>query len=157
MGTVSTLPAFLDAFRAKLLLRSELAGVNIYTGPVDDLSIGEEALVFAVDETEGELEYKTLPHAEAFESYDVEGRIWIVVAGAGETAIKAARDRAFVLFAEVASELKADNVSTAGTVTALGVSDARITEWTLKQIVVDGGRDARITFNVEVRAEFTPA
>jgi len=157
MGAVTTVGAFLDAFCTKLVTRGGLAGVHVFTGPVDDISIGEEAIVFAVDETSAEFSYRTLPHIEVFEEYDVEGRIWVVKPGAGEAAIKATRDRALAIFEQVVDELATDNTSTAATVTALAVDDARVTGWELTQVVIDGGRDCRLAFTVSVKAKFTPA
>lgn len=157
MGAVTTVGVFLDALRTKLGIRAGLAGVHIFTGPVDDVAIGEEAIVFAVDETNATFNYRTLPRIEVFEEYDVEGRIWVVKPGGGEAAIKATRDRALAIFEQVADELAADNTSTAGTVSALGVEDARITDWNLTQVVLDGGRDCRLAFTISVTTTFTPA
>ena len=157
MGAVTTIGTFLDAFRTKLLARGGLAGVAVFTGPVDDVSVGKDAIVFAVDETSAEFSYRTLPALEVFESYNVEGRIWVVKPGAGETAIKTARDRALAIFEQVVDELATDNTSTPQTVSTLGVDDARVTSWQLTQVVIDGGRDCRLAFTVSVTSTFTPA
>jgi hypothetical protein len=157
MGSVTTVGTFLDTLRTQLTARGGLAGVAVFTGPVDNLSIGKEAVVFSVEETSTRYEYRTVPMAEVTEEYNVEGRIWIVKAGAGETVIKAARDRALAILEQVADELAAHNATTAATVAALGVDDARIDGWSLSQLVIDGGRDCRISFNVRVRAKFTPS
>jgi hypothetical protein len=156
MGAVSTVGTLLDTFRTKLVARTGLAGVAVHTGAVDEISIGTEAIVFAVEDTKVDYRYRTLPHLEVFEEYVIEGRIWIVKAGGGETVIKSARDRALAILEEVADELATDNTSTATTVSALGVNDARLTGWTLSQYPIDGGRDCRIAFNVDVSATFTP-
>jgi hypothetical protein len=147
---------FLDKLRDRLSERSGLRGVAIYSGPVDDLSIGQEAIVFAVEPFTADFSYRTLPALEVFEEYPVEGRIWVVKAGGGEAIIKAARDRTIELFAEVCAELADDNASTPDTQAALGVDDARVATWTLTQFVIDGGRDCRLTFKIDVSARFTP-
>jgi len=157
MGSVTTVGTFLDTLRTKLLARPGMAGVAVYTGPVDELSIGEEAIVFAVEEMSATFTYRTLPKIEVFETYPVEGRIWIVKPGAGETVIKATRDRALALLEQVVDELATDNTSTAATVSALGINDARITSWSLTQVAIDGGRDCRLAFTIDCEATVTPA
>lgn len=157
MGSVTTVGTFLDNLRTNLTALGGMSGVAVYTGAVDHLSIGEEAIVFAVTTTEASFAYRTLPHAEVFETYPVEGRIWIVKAGSGETVIKAARDRALALLELVADELAAHNTPTTATQAAFGVDDARIRSWTLEQLVIDGGRDCRVGFTIDVTATFTPA
>lgn len=157
MGAVTTVGTFLDNLRTNLTALAGMSGVAVYTGPVDHLSIGQEAVVFAVEKTTASDAYNTLPREEVFESYPVGGRIWVVKPGGGEDAIKAARDRALALLALVAGELKAHNAPTTATQAAFGVDDARITSWSLEQFVIDGGRDCRIEFTIAVKATFTPA
>jgi hypothetical protein len=157
MGAVTTLPAFLDNLRTQLLAVSALSGVDVFTGPVDYVAVGAEAIVFCVEPTTADFIYRTLPHLEVFEEYAVEGRIWVVKAGAGETVIKAARDRAAAILECVVDELAAHNSPTTATQAAFGVDDARVTAWTLEQLAIDGGRDCRLSFTVSVTAKFTPA
>lgn len=157
MGAVTTLPAFLDALRTNLTALAGLSGVSVFTGPVDHLSIGEEAIVFAVETTTANFTYRTLPHVEVFEEYDVEGRVWVVKPGGGETVIKTARDRAAAILEQVVDELAAHNSPTSATQAAFGVDDARVVSWTLEQLAIDGGRDCRLTFLIRVTAKFTPA
>jgi hypothetical protein len=133
-----------------------LDGVALYSAAVDDLSAGTEAIVFAVEAQSTEYEYPTIPAVQAWETYNVEGRIWIVKPGAGETVIKAARDRALALLEQVHDKL-ASYATTAACLAALGVDDARITSWALEQYSGDGYRDCRIAFTIAVRARFTPA
>jgi hypothetical protein len=157
MGAVTTVGTFLDALVTQLTGVAGLSGVAIYTGPVDHLSIGDEAICFAVDPVECDWRYRTLPHVEVFETYRVKGRIWIVKAGGGETIIKAARDRALALLEYVVDELAAHNTSRVATYAAFTVGDCRISALTLEQFVVDGGRDCRLTFTVDAEATFVPA
>jgi len=157
MSDVTTVGVFLDSIRDRLLDRHGLSGVRVFTGPVDDLSIGQEAIVFCVEETKAIFTYRTLPALEVFETYPVEGRIWIVKAGGGEAIVKAARDRAIEILGEVLFELAAVNAPTTATQAALGVDDARITAWSLTQFSIDGGRDCRLSFVIDVKSVFTPA
>lgn len=157
MGSVTTVGTFLDNLVTQLGAVAGMSGIPVYTGPVDDLSIGQEAVVFAVEAESVDYSYRTLPKVEVFEEYAVSGRIWIVKPGAGEAAIKAARDRALDLLELVADELAAHNSPTTATQAAFGVDDARITSWTIEQYALDGGRDCRIAFTVSVKAVFTPA
>jgi hypothetical protein len=157
MGAVTTLPAFLDNLRTHLTALAGMSGVEVFSGPVDYLSVGTEAVVFCVERTEATFSHKTIPHLEVFETYDVEGRIWIVKPGAGETVIKEARDRAAAILELVVDELTAHMTPTTATQAAFGVDDARVTAWALEQYPVDGGRDCRLTFTISVQARFTPS
>ena len=157
MGAVSTLPAFCDAIVAALKLRAGLAGVNVYSGPVDDLSAGQEAIVLGVEMISAENEYPQMPMLEAWEQFDVTGWTWVSKPGAGETVIKTARDRAFAILEELVDYLASVNTSTAATVAALGVDDARVMSWRLTQFIGDGSRDAKLEYTVHVKAHYTPA
>ena len=153
MATASSLGVFLDSLRAQLLVRGGLAGVRIFTGPVGDHEIGAENIVFAVDPVDVAQAYPTVPQREAFESYSVEGRIWIVKSGGGETAIKAARDRALAILGEVQSEcIGNDTMTTGGTAS---VRDVLLTSYKLEQAALDAARDCRIAFTLEVKGEYT--
>lgn len=163
MDAATSVDGFLSNMHDRLLLRTGLRGVACYTGSVDHLAIGKEAIVFAVDPVAVKFQYRTLPKKEVWETYVVEGRTWVVKKGKDEPAIQAARKRALELFAEVVLEVVTDNTATA-TVNAtancqatLGVSEAHVASYSLQQYVIDGGRDCRITFKIEVEAKFTPA
>ena len=156
MGAVSTLPGFLDALRTKLIALDGLSGVNVFTGPVDDLSAGEEAIVFAVDAPEADYDLPTMTQVETLEEYEVEGRTWVVKPGAGETVIKAARDRCFALLEQVHDYI-ASLTSTAAFVSALTVDKVAVTGWRMEQYPGDGYRDCRLSFTLHVKAHFTPA
>lgn len=156
MSTASTVGTFLDNLVTLLGVRAGLSGVALYSAAIDDLSVGQEGIVFAVESQSTEYEYPTVPAVQAWETYNVEGRLWIVKPGAGEAAIKTARDRALALLEEVHDQL-ASYTTTAACLAALGVDDARITAWTLEQYPGDGYRDCRIAFTIAVHARFTPA
>ena len=157
MGTVATLPTFCDSIVAALKLRAGLAGVNVYSGPVDDLSAGKEAIVFGVEMISAENTFETMPQVECWEAFDVTGWTWVSKPGAGETAIKTARDRAFAILEELVDYLASVNTSTAATQAALGVDDARVTAWRLTQFFGDGTRDCKLEYTVTVLGHFLPA
>jgi hypothetical protein len=157
MGAVSTLPAFCDAIVAALKLRAGLSGVSVFSGPVDDLSAGTEAIVFGVEMISAENTQDTMPREECWEEYDVTGWTWVSKPGAGETVIKASRDRAFAILEELVDYLTSVNGTTAATVAALGVDDARVASWKLTQFFGDGTRDCKLEYSVHVKAHYTPA
>ena len=156
MGAVTTVGTFLDNLVTVLTARAGLAGVNIYSASIDDLSAGQEAIVFAVEASQSEYENPTMAANETFENYTIEGRTWVTKPGAGETVIKAARDRALALIEEVHDALTAYD-TTAAYVAALGVDKARVQGWKLEQYIGDGYRDCRLSFTIHVKAHFTPA
>jgi hypothetical protein len=149
MATASSLGVFLIAIRDALVARPGLAGVRIFTGPVGEKDIGQENIVFAVEETGVAQDFPTAGQREAFESYEVEGRIWIVKPGSGENAIAAARERALEILGEVQSECTA-NMTMDDSVRSL-----LLTSFSLNQLPLDAARDCRIAFNIEVKANFT--
>lgn len=157
MGAVATLPAFCDAIVAALKLRAGLSGVAVYSGPVDDLSAGKEAIVFGVEMISAENEFPTMPQVECWEEFDVTGWTWVSKPGAGETVIKAARDRAFAILEELVDYLASVNTTTAATQSAIGVDDARVTAWRLTQFFGDGTRDCKLEYTVHAKARYTPA
>jgi len=149
MSTSSSLGSFLTALRDALGNRLGLTGVRIFTGPVGEQDIGQENIVFAVEETSVDQDFPTAGQREAFESYEVEGRIWIVKPGGGESVIAAARERALELLAEVQSECTG-NMTMGGSVRSLLLTSFRLT-----QLPLDGARDCRVSFTVEVKSNFT--
>ena len=149
MATASSLGAFLTAIRDALGERHGLAGVRIFTGPVGEQDIGPENIVFAVEETSVDQDYPTLPQRESFETYDVEGRIWIVKPGGGESVIAAARERALEILTQVQSEGIANDTMD-GT-----VRDVLLVSFTMTQFALDAARDCRISFTLRVQAHYT--
>ena len=149
MATASSLGAFLDALRDALGERHGLTGVRVFTGPVGEKDIGAENIVLAGEETGVDQDYPTVPQRESFESYDVVGSIWIVKQGGGESAIKAARDRALEILTEVQSECIANDTMT-GT-----VRDVLLVSFTMTQFALDAARDCRIAFTLRVQAHYT--
>ena len=149
MGAVPTLPAFVDALRTALVNRSGLSGVNVYTAPVAPEDEGTEAIIFGEEDADGTAGVYCIPAEQRQEEYEVRGRVLIVKSGAGETAIKAARDRAYAIYAEVASEVGTNDRMT-GT-----VDDVTATQATVEQVPGDHVRICRIRFILTVKATYT--
>jgi len=149
VSTSSSLGRFLTAFRDALGSRSGLTGVRIFTGPVGEQDVGQENIVFAVDETRVDQDFPTAGQREAFESYEVEGRIWIVKPGSGESVIAATRERALEILAEVQSECTS-NMTMDGSVRSL-----LLNSFSLMQLPLDGARDCRVSFTIEAKSNFT--
>lgn len=152
----TTVGTFLDALKTRLSALSGLSGVAIYTGPVGDVQLGTECCIFAADKVTADYDYKTIKRLEVWETYEINGRIWVVQAVSGEAGIKAVRDRAITIMGAVHNYL-ASLTDTPSFVTALTVDRAEIIKWTLEQYAVDGGRDARIEFTLHVKAHFLPS
>jgi hypothetical protein len=124
---VATQPSRLDTLLVAicdgLALRAGLAGVQIGSGPLGD-STERESIQFVG----GNLaqEWGSIGKLEREESIELAGSVWVRKEGGGETVIREARARAFVLLAELEDFLRADpSVGTAIRVGALarGVLD----------------------------------
>ncbi len=157
MGAVTTLPAFLDNLRARLILRAGLSGVNVYSAEVEAESMGEESIILAIEPPQVTCDYPELPQQDVSEQYTVSGLIWVAAPDGGEDAIKVARDRTCAILSEVINELRADNVDTPTTEANLGVRDARMSSWSLDQFPQDAARHGQLSFQITVKARFTPA
>lgn len=139
----SVVPAFLDAFRARLLARPGLAGVQVATGPLAEDTALESIQLFRVDIDQV---WAAQGGRSREETGTLTGAIWIVKPGADEPTIKTARDRAYALLAEIESDLRADP-SVNGTVRVAQLASADLT-----QGVNESGRVAQVTFTVNLTA-----
>lgn len=156
MGAVTTLPAFLDALRAALVARTAMANVNVFSGDVDPEAAGAEFVILAAEDASPEFNRITAPKRQTFEEYDVPCFLWIAKPGAGESAIKAARDRAFVLLEDVTDYL--DGLTGSATMAAaLGVRTAKVSGYRMVQSTGESLRHCQLHFTIHVTAEFTPA
>ena len=153
-GTVTTLPAFLDAFSTMLRDRSGLDGVNVFTGPVaDPAELGLEYILLAPTEVDVTYLYDVgTPMQSVEESYTVPGQLLGVVAGTGEGSIAAARDRGFALLDEVHRALRTSDTADKS------VWDCRLASYKAAQYIFDNARRCcSIDFSIHVQALFTPA
>jgi hypothetical protein len=148
-GSTTTLPAFLDALVATLSPYLAAMGVQVFSAPVDPESMGAASVTLCESQVQVQAEYPTIPMREALETYTVDGHIVVVAPGAGEAAIKAARDKAFAILASIASRFADD--STFGV-----VRDSILRDWSLVQSPIPNARSCHLTFSVDARAEFLP-
>jgi hypothetical protein len=153
MGAVSTVPAFLTALRTAL---GTATGVAVYSAPVDAALMGEASVILATENVVAEYEYETMPRTQVHEAYAVDGFIWISKPGAGETAIAAARDRAYAIL-EAVHDYVAGLVGKTETQAALGVDHVKVTGHSLEQFASDAERHVFLRFTIEADAYFDPA
>ncbi len=140
----STIPGLLDTFASDLRKKSDLSGVGVYSGPMAENAPELDTIIFFGAEVDN---LRTgLGASSEFEEYEISGYVHARRAGAGETAIKTARDRAFTLFA-VLAEYVADDTSHI---------DTRLTLDRVKQGVDPEGRWTALEFTVHVRAVINP-
>jgi hypothetical protein len=103
--STSAIGTVLDAIRAALIIRANLAGVNVFTGTVSHEEAGTECIAFGG----GRLtEIAAAMGGHRLETWEVDGEIRVVSqtwAGTTETSAKAARDRTLALFAELETHL----------------------------------------------------
>ncbi len=148
MASTCTIPLALDTITAGLKLRTGLIGVKVFSGPVTQDDAGLECIAF------GDVHGTEDPEAmvgEREEDYVIEGTLLAVKSGAGETVIKAARDRAFAIYAEIEAYLNDDN-TLGGRV--LDAEPARVPD--VEQVIQPEGRECYLDFGIRVRAIKNP-
>lgn len=144
----TTVSPFLSGLCDALKLRSGLAGVAIFSGPVSDETGGNEAIEFS--EVQNQIDWYALGRKARKETYTVTG--WTLVVKYGkdeEQTIRDARDRAFALLDEVNTCL-VDDPTVGGIVTTCG-----ITAFDLGQVITGKNTNARgaaIAFTITVEA-----
>jgi trehalose-6-phosphatase len=143
MGTW-TAPALLDALKARLELRTNIINwkTQIATAPLGDETKPDAIVFFGA---EGSQEWAALGKLAKDDMFRVEGAIWIVKPGAGETVAKAARDQATARLKELEDELRAD--PSVGSV----VMRCEVQSHQLEQGTNTSGRWCQITFFLNVR------
>jgi hypothetical protein len=156
----TALPGFLDALAALLTLRAGLAGVNVFTCPVDPADLGTEAIELAA-ETPVAQELAAMASRDIEEAFEVKGSIICYAprpASAStvatvNAAAKTARDRACAILEELTDALAGDD--TAGG----SVRDAQISGLVMRQgMAPEGqlGRLCQIEFTISAEAHTTP-
>jgi hypothetical protein len=144
--STSSIPTVLDELRTKLMAVTALAGVTVSTAPLgtedppeaivfSDVSLSEELLAMGTTRRE---------------TYTIDGMVYIQKPGAGEMAIKAARDRAFAILAEVETYLT-DNPTINSKCLDSDLKSVKLT-----QAVAPNIRIAFIEFGIKVDAIKTP-
>ena len=158
--SATALPAFLDALQWALVGRSGLAGVRVFTCPVDVLDLGEEAIEFA-EATSIEQTTAAMGSTDISEIITVNGSIICYaemptgadVVSTINDAAKTVRDRACAILEEVTDQLASDRT------VSDSVLGAEITSVNLKQgMAPEGqlGRVCHIEFTIKAEAHTTP-
>jgi hypothetical protein len=96
---------FLDAFKTQLEARPNLSGVTVYTGPPSPDVDTTEAVVLADGDVDGQTPWAALGQLRRDDLITVPCSVTVARPGAGETAVKTARDRVEALFVEVLAAL----------------------------------------------------
>lgn len=131
----------LDTLKTQLEARGGLSGVQVATASMGDETAREAIIFFGVD---GPQKWGVLSDVAPKEDADTfEGAIWINKPGAGEAVAKAARDRAIALFAELETQLRADQ-TISGLVLMCEVENKR-----LEQGSNTNGRWCQISFGLK--------
>ena len=138
--TTSGVHAWLNAFADALGQRGALADVLITTGFVSD--VGRRDAIQIGDSIEGEQEWGLIGNRRRDEKFRIGGIIWVQTAGKGEQVIRDARERAFVLLAEIEDELRLR--PTVGATNKLSA----ITKYDVDQGATSDGRWVQIDFEV---------
>jgi hypothetical protein len=150
-AVTSSVPSFFDALRSALAARPSLSGVQVSSAPMGDSTDDEEFIrLLGAD---GSQEFLTMGVSGARqEDYTATAEIQATAMGYGETAAKAARDRAYVLLAEVEKELAL--LTSSGIYTY--VKRALITGVKLTQTFGQDRRYASLDITIDVLAVLYP-
>jgi hypothetical protein len=143
----STIPDFLDALVDALATLSALQNVTIASGLAGPtVALEEVAIGYQVDIDE---QPRTMG-GNRLETYSVAGHLAIEKPGAGEDAIRNARDRAFEVYAAIETYL--NDYPTVGST----VLDAEIRAGQVRNNIAMEGRTCEIEFTINVRAAINP-
>ncbi len=137
----------LDSIRAALVLRSNLAGVNVFSGSVPAEIAGVECIAFG----NGLLDEEAMAMGgNRLEVWRIGGEIRIVKpwAGSVEETIKAARDRAVAIKAELETHL---NDTYTGT-----LPDVDLVTGEIEQTFIPDGRVCSLGFEFVIKAAKNP-
>jgi hypothetical protein len=148
MATSSTIPDVLDYLQEQLSRRSGLVGVQVVSVPLPINDAQLESI--QLDSVEAVSDWASFGNQRRSESYDITGVIYLEKPGAGETAGRAARNRAYELKAEIEAFLVNDH--------RLGglVASARYAgDFTEQGGSPNGARVCRITFTIHVETQLT--
>lgn len=104
--TTSRIPDVMDALQTGLAARAGLANVTVQSGPGDLKYLGLEYLALGVGRVSIPQSQRAAGNQFKQEAARIDCEIRSGVVGVGETAIRACRDRAFVILAEVEDFLR---------------------------------------------------
>ncbi|HVB38576.1 MAG TPA: hypothetical protein VND92_08555 [Vicinamibacterales bacterium] len=106
MTITTSVGPVLDELRVQLIARPGLSGVGVFTGWVGEDG-GDESIQFQTVHVTAT--WAGMGRRSITEDYDLEGFVWVVrKPGAGETVIKAARDRAEAIWNELLEQIQTD-------------------------------------------------
>lgn len=124
----SVLPDLLDAIQTGLSGVAALAGVTVVSGPLDAEDLGREYIVLGVNDPDITLPQR--PGAQNMnyrkEAISIPCELRANKPGKGEINIRAARDRAFKLFAAVEDWVRNNKTAGIPAVDALHITSVRI-------------------------------
>lgn len=145
--STSAIGTILDAIRTALVARSGLTGVNVFTGGVPIEDAGLECIAFlgaTLDEA------ANTNGGNRLETWRVQGATQVIKPwqGTTEESIKAARDRALAIFAELETHLNDTYKSE--------LPVAEITDGELTQFYSPEGRMCDLSFTMTIRAVKNP-
>src|SRR5262245_46624379 len=149
MAATSRIPAFLDALKALLDARAGIIGPPLVTVATADLGLETPREAIILYGAVGERENVGLRGPQGIsqdENVTLTGAVWNVTPGQDATVIKASRDRAYTLLAELEATLKADP-TVSGT-----VYFANVTSGGHEAGPNDEGRWTQLNFAVTFRA-----
>lgn len=155
-SSCATLPAVLDALRAALVAEGDLSGVGIYSG-FPGLPLPDEYIFFGNEVTFDEDEPLGMGGTPRTETYTIGGSVSAqkpVTAG-WEAGIKAARDRAFALYAELEAYLN-ENYTIGGTCRTADIGVVGVVQG-IGEVGSGPGYICDIDFSIVVEANKTPA
>lgn len=144
MATVtSSIPDAMDAFVAGMLLRANIisAGVQVASGYLGADSARHESIQLTSVPDAAQV-WGMLGNRRRDEEYTIDGLVWAMKPGKNEPAIKAARDRAFELLAEIEDFLRLD--PTIGGTTKV----SELTAYPVDQGANEEGRWCQLDFEI---------
>lgn len=136
----------MNAFVDGLASRAGLFGVQVSSGYLGADSDAYESIQL-VDVSPANQQWSMIGNKRRDEEYTLQGIIWVVQAGKGETVIRAARDRVFALLAEIEDFLRVD--PTIGSTTRV----SELSAYPLEQGANDRGRWCQISFEVSCKKD----
>ena len=141
--STSAVGTVLDDIRAALILRGALTGVNVFSGPVSEEEGGQEFVWFGNATL---VETPASMGGNLFDTWEISGEVWAAMKswqGDTETTIKAARDRALAVFAQIEAHINDTYVGS--------YPDVTITAGELRQGVIPDGRRAAVNFTLTLQ------
>lgn len=144
----SVLPDLLDAIQAGLDARAGLDNVTVLSGPADADDLGREYIALGLNDPEISIPQRPGAQTVSYrkESISIPCELRANQPGKGEGSIRAARDRAFALFAEVEDWVRSNKTAGLSAVDALHITNARA-----NQGADDNGRYVVIKFDLDAQ------